>query len=54
MLRDKFLLDQLTFNNRINGLITKRSKQYNFLTLKTKVKNFKNKNQNKIKIKNYS
>ena len=41
MLRDKFLLDHLTFNDKTNGYVMKWSKQYNFLILKTKMKHFK-------------
>ena len=33
MPRDKFLLDQLTFNDRINSSMTEGPKQYDFLTL---------------------
>ena len=33
----KFLLNQLTFNGRINGSITKGPKQFDFITLRTNV-----------------
>ena len=41
MPRDKFLLDQLTFNGRANGFMTEGPKQSDCLKLKTKVRRFK-------------
>ena len=41
VLHDKFLLDQLSFNDKTNNFMTEGPKQYDFLTLRTKVKNFK-------------
>ena len=38
---DKFLLDQLTFNGKTNGSMTKWPKQFDFTTLRTNVKDFK-------------
>ena len=41
MPRDKFLLDQLAFNRKANGSITKGPKQSDCLKLGTKMKRFK-------------
>ena len=41
MSRDKFLLDQLTFNDGANGSMTKEPKQSDCLKLKIKVRHFK-------------
>ena len=37
MPHDKFLLDQLTFNGRINSFTTEGPKQFDFTTLRTNV-----------------
>ena len=41
MSRNKFLLNQLTFNDRANDSMTERSKQFNCLKLRIKIKHFK-------------
>ena len=41
MSHDKFLLDQLAFNDRTNDSMTDGPKQFDFTTLKTNVKDFK-------------
>ena len=41
MTRGKFLLDQLTFNGKANGSMTKGPKQSEYLKLGTKVGRFK-------------
>ena len=48
MPRGKFLLNQLAFNGRTNDSITEGPKQYDFLTLGTKVGSFKEYGPNKI------
>ena len=37
----KFLLDQLSFNGKTNGFMTKRPKQFDFTTLRTNMRDFK-------------
>ena len=39
--RDKFLLDQLTFNGRANGYMMEEPKQSNYLKLRTEIERFK-------------
>ena len=41
MSRDKFLFNQLIFNDKTNDFITKKPKQSNYLKLKTKIKYLK-------------
>ena len=41
MSREIFLLDQLIFNGKANGSITKGLKQYDYIKLKIKIKYFK-------------
>ena len=41
ILRDKFLLDQLTFNGRANGYMMEEPKQSDYLKLRTEIKRFK-------------